>query len=530
MFMQLACGTATPLWGVNPTPTINTNLSYNSTINTPASPEIPTTTRVSITPVVTNYPTSTPISLDPTPTVPALNATIESTSTSTPGPAPLLYYAQSGDTIPALAKRFKVSESQITSNETILDPSGLINPGTLILLPDEKIQNTTPNIQTIPDSEIIFSASASNFDYAAYIKSAGGRLSTHREYLSSTGWVNGAQVIEKAAYENSINPRILLAVLEYESRWVSGAPIDSLHEEYPMGYVNLRYKNAFMQTVWAVNQLSIGYYGWRDGSLTELEFLDGTKLRIDPRLNAGTVAIQYLFSRVHSQSQWSQIINPTTGFPALYTKMFDDPWARADLVNPIFPAGITQPEMTLPFENKIEWSYTGGPHGAWEHDGALAAIDFAPITDHGGCDTTKTWVLASAPGLVVRSDDGVVVIDLDGDGFEQTGWNLMHLHIATKDRARVGTWLETNDRIGHASCEGGVSTGTHLHFARKYNGEWITADGPMPFTLDEWIAQAGKKPYEGLLIKGNQTVKADPNGQAWSQIYRGLDGTPTPKP
>ena len=43
--------------------------------------------------------------------------------------------------------------------------------------------------------------------------------------------------------------------------------------------------------------------------------------------------------------------------------------------------------------------------------------------------------------------------------------------------------VETDDRIGHASCEGGVSTGTHLHFARKYNGEWVLADGPLPFVL-----------------------------------------------
>jgi murein DD-endopeptidase MepM/ murein hydrolase activator NlpD len=200
------------------------------------------------------------------------------------------------------------------------------------------------------------------------------------------------------------------------------------------------------------------------------------------------------------------------------------------MINPLFPPGLTQPEMILPFDEKIEWSYTGGPHGAWEHDGALAALDFAPATDHGGCDVTNTWVLASAPGLVVRSKEGVVVLDLDGDGFEQTGWNLMYLHIATKDRAKIGTWLETNDRVGHASCEGGISTGTHLHFARKYNGEWITADGPMPFILDGWTAKAGPKPYQGFLIKDNQTIKADPVGQAWSLIFRGLNGTPTPKP
>jgi len=333
--------------------------------------------------------------------------------------------------------------------------------------------------------------------------------------------VDGHAAISRLSYENSINPRILLGILDYESRWVTGQPVDLMHTEYPMGYQDYRYKGMFIQLVWALNQLSNAYYGWRAGTLTHLEFPDGTTLRLDPRLNAGTVAIQYLFSRLHSQSQWSQIINPDTGFPVVYSRMFGDPWSRADLVNPIFPPGLTQPEMVLPFNANVNWSYTGGPHGAWEHEGALAAIDFAPGTDHGGCEETPTWVTAAASGLVVRSERGVVVIDMDGDGYEQTGWNLMYLHIATKDRVKEGTWLEMNDRVGHASCEGGISTGTHLHFARKYNGEWIAADGAMPFVLSGWRAVNGAKPYEGKLVKGDQTIIADPVGQPWSNILWG---------
>jgi hypothetical protein len=77
-----------------------------------------------------------------------------------------------------------------------------------------------------------------------------------------------------------------------------------------------------------------------------------------------------------------------------------------------------------------------------------------------------------------------------------------------------------NDHIGHASCEGGISTGTHLHFARKYNGEWIVADGPIPFLLSGWTAFAGTKPYEGTLVKGDKTIIADVYGQARALIYR----------
>jgi LasA protease len=525
--IQTACGASTsPLWGTYMTPTPPYEMPIIPTFNTDLPPvPVPTATYATATPP----PTPTQGVLSATPTLAPGQIFIEPTLTPTFNVAPILYYSQSGDTVPSIAKRFNVTEEEVTSSEQ-LSPTDLIKPGTLLIIPDRIDDNTAPNIQIMPDSEIVFSGTAVDFNITAYVKQAGGHLSTYREFLSSTGWLTGAQIIERAADENSINPRLLLAILEYESRWVTGQSIDALHADYPMGFVDLRYKSGFMQLVWAVNQLSTGYYGWRAGTLTELEFPDGTKLRLDPNLNAGTVAIQYLFSRLHSQSQWSQIINPETGFPAIYAQMFGDPWARAELVNPIFPPGLVQPPMVLPFEPNTEWNYSGGPHGAWEHDGALAAIDFAPSTDHGGCDPTPTWVVASASGLVVRSDNGVVMLDLDGDGYEQTGWNLLYLHIGAKDRVKVGTWVEANDRLGHASCEGGVSTGTHLHFARKYNGEWLPADGPIPFVLDGWQAKLGKKPYEGMLINGDRTIRADPVGQPWSIIFRDTDVTPTPTP
>jgi hypothetical protein len=291
-----------------------------------------------------------------------------------------------------------------------------------------------------------------------------------------------------------------------------------------MGFQDSRYKSLTMQMVWAIDQLSIGYYGWRSGTLTQLDFSDGTHLRLDPRLNAGTVAIQYLFSQLHSQPQWVQIINPDSGFPKLYTDMFGDPWMRANTVGPIFPLGLNQPALVLPFEPKVPWNLVQGPHGAWQHVDALAAIDLAPSTDYGACDSTPTWVVAAAPGLVIRSDNGIVMVDMDGDGYEQTGWNLLYMHIATEDRVKIGTQLKVNDRIGHASCEGGQAYGTHLHFARKYNGEWIPADGPLPMVLSGWTVFGEAAPHDGFMkgsmVKGNVTVTADEVGQKWSNIMR----------
>jgi murein DD-endopeptidase MepM/ murein hydrolase activator NlpD len=232
----------------------------------------------------------------------------------------------------------------------------------------------------------------------------------------------------------------------------------------------------------------------------------------------------YYFSRTHSLNEWLRIMDQTSGFASFYQNMFGDPWARADRIGALFPPSFSQPDLNLPFEMGSPWAFTSGPHGAWEHDGPLAALDFAPAASKTGCNDTPTWILAAAPGLVVRSGNGVVVVDLDGDGKEQTGWDVMYLHVANKDRVAKGQWVEADDRIGHASCEGGIATGTHLHIARKYNGEWISADGPVPFVLSGWTAVAGDKPYQGKLVKGNRVITADLYGQLRALIFREVDG------
>jgi murein DD-endopeptidase MepM/ murein hydrolase activator NlpD len=514
--LTASCVGDASLWGQYLTPTPQNNVSASTVVpsQTP-TPLVPFVFAVTTT--FTPQPTATSEAFVAQPTRPVVESTV---ANATPAPT-VLYYAQSGDWLPAVAKRFDVDVSEIVSPK-ILPKSGLLDVGTLLIIPDrrDKQAQYVPALQLLPDSEVVFSSTAIDFDIAGYVNAAGGYLASYREYLGSTGWTSGAGVIQRSAVENSVNPRLLLALLDYEARWVRGKPENKFRTDFPLGYNNFRNKGMFLQLAWAVDQLSHGYYGWRMGTVTELNFLDGTKLQLDPTLNAGTVGLMYLFSRMHSYNEWLRIMDQTSGFASFYQAMFGDPWARADQMGPLFPPSLTQPEMTLPFETHTPWVFTGGPHSAWEHDGPLAALDFAPATDKTGCVSTPTWIVAAAAGLVVRSGYGMVVVDLDGDGSEQTGWDILYLHVGNQNRVAKGVWVNINDHIGHASCEGGIATGTHVHIARKYNGEWITADGPIPFDLSGWIAVAGDKPYLGELIKGNLVVTADVNGQSKASIYR----------
>jgi murein DD-endopeptidase MepM/ murein hydrolase activator NlpD len=490
---------------INPTQTVAPTQAPPTSVTPPITPTQPPTAipTVTVTPATPEAPAS--------PTPPATP-----TASSNNQPDTIVYDAQPGDTLRAVAVRFGVLVSDISaSGSTLPDENSLIAPDTILLVP-RRLGPTGPSDLLIPDSEMVFSPHAVDFDVSAFAQEQGGFLANYHEYVGQR-WRAGPDVLAIAARDNSVNPRLLLALLEYKSHWVTDPtrPTGDAFD-YPLGHIDPQFRGLYQQLSWLSNELGKGYYDWRAGRLTELVFKDTSIVRLAPELDAGTVALQYYFSETLTPRAWAQALSPD-GFIATYKKLFGDPW---QYFHPLFEPGLKQPSMILPFLPGHVWAFTGGPHGAWERESAWAALDFAPSTSVAGCAVSEDWAVASAPGLVVRSGGGVVVLDLDGDGREQTGWDLIYLHIANQGRVEKGTFVEQGDLIGHPSCEGGIATGTHLHLVRKYNGEWILADGPLPFDLSGWVAHAGTKPYQGELVKDGQTVLACPCASRQTLISR----------
>ena len=439
------------------------------------------------------------------------------TSLPAVSPGMIAYSIQSGDTLDALAKRFQVQPEEILSSSP-LSAQGLLPSGQVVTIP-AVIQEEVTGGALLPDSEVIFSPSAASLDLVAFIQSSGGYLSRYSLEIDGEN-LTGAQVVQRVALETSINPALLLGVLEYRSGWVTSNPPGADQTEYPIGFMLPSYAGLYKELLLTARYLTIGYYGWRSGNFIRLTFTDGSSLRIAPALNAGTVGLQSLFAMLYSQSGWQTALYGNASFPAAYRALFGDPWQRAALVEPLFSPALQPPSLELPFQPGERWALTGGPHAAWGIGSPFGALDFAPITGQKGCQVSTAWALASISGLVVRSADGVVVIDLDADGSEQTGWNLLYLHIAREGRISTGSRVQTGDRIGYPSCEGGVSSGTHVHLSRKYNGEWIPADGSLPLVLSGWRAFSEEKAYRGGLVKGDQVVTAKTDGSSNSVITR----------
>jgi len=415
------------------------------------------------------------------------------------------YIAQNGDTLPALAARFNTTIGEIMeANPVIPQDATTMPPGFPMKIPIYYLPLWGTAYQSIPDHDFVNGPAQIGFSTSAYLSSTTGWWKNYHAYAGGRTR-SGSEIVDYVAANYSISPRLLLAVLEYQGNALtqSEPPID----KYLLGFHRTYYESPYLQLVIAANTLNNGYYGWRGGTLTEFDLLDQSLMRPDPWQNAASVAIQYYFSRLYSGADYYASIGPD-GLARVYNELFGNPWLDSSAIN--IPGSLQQPALRFPFPAGHIWAYTGAPHTGWGSGQPFAAVDFAPASDTHGCYTvTKDlYAIAMADGLVVRSGIDGVVIDLDKDGDERTGWTLFYLHTATEGRILVGTEVRAGDIVGYPSCEGGSSTGTHIHIARKYNGEWVLADGPLGFDLEGWIAHSDGQAYKGTLTRGVSKVTA----------------------
>jgi LasA protease len=419
------------------------------------------------------------------------------------------YFVQAGDTLATIARTYNVSlKMLVDANE--LDNPDYLEVGQELVIPAPVPGTTGTGFKIIPDAELVFSPSAVNFDLTEFIDSQQGYLAGYEEEVEGRT-LSGAQIVERIARDFSVNPRILLAVLEYRSGWISQQNPDEKNLEHPILVAETWRKGLYLQLAWVANNLNRGYYLWRANAIGAWSLSDGSLVPIDPTINAGTAGVQYVFSLLDERPGWDEAVSQA-GLYQTYIKYFGFPFQYA--IEPLVPDSVVQPEMQLPFEPGLAWAFTGGPHGGWGEGSAWAALDFAPPGEALGCVESNEWVVAVADGTIVRADQGAVIQDLDtagemsNDGFEQTGWVVLYMHIESRERVQAGDYLRAGERIGHPSCEGGVSSGTHVHLARRYNGEWISADQGLPFVLDGWVSRGAGKEYDGTLEKDDQVVEA----------------------
>ena len=456
----------------------------------------------------------------PQPVLPTLMPTADPTRPGSAEAGARQYIVQPGDTLSAIAQANGISLQALLAVNSLSNPN-LLQVGQIINLPDPPSIETSP-FKIIPDGRLVRGPGSASFDILGFVSRQPGFIRTATDTVNDRT-LTAAEIVQRVSLEYSVDARLLLALLELHAQWLSN-PSPALDlQQYPMerqpSPPGFDRRGLYRQLAWTANLLNRGYYGWRYRGLQNLELGDGTRLRFAAGLNAGTVAVQYFLGQNSDYQAWLKHINPD-GLYLIYTRYFDDPFA--DAFDPLIPPDLQQPFLTLPFPAGVTWFFTGGPHGGWGSGSAWAAVDFAPPDDPSSystpCYVSNYAVTAVAPGVIARSEDGSVILDLDGDGDESTGWTVLYLHVASEGRIQTGTRVEVGDVIGYPSCEGGFSNATHIHIARRYNGEWIPTDCEKcapglvvpPFVMSGWTLYGlTNQEYQGYMVNGNERRTAE---------------------
>lgn len=442
-------------------------------------------------------------------------APTESRTEEAPGAS---HIVKAGETLTRIADRYGVSIASILQANDLVNPDHL-EIGQILQLPQTPV-DYTPSLRILPDSRLVRSIGASGFDIEGFIQSQNSALramSASLQLRDSRGRARtqeypASEIIKRVSLEYSVDARILLAFLEYIAGLVTNSAVEIEAQQYPLRAreetPGLDRPGLYRQLSWLADTLNRGYYDWKYRGVTILEMPAGDRIFYEPSLNAGSVAVQFALAQMRSREAWERDIGET-GLVLTYRRLFGDPFTEAHRT---VPGDVTQPTLTLPFAKGEVWRFTGGFHGGWGNGSAWAAVDFSPPAEEGGagtCYVSSFPVTAVARGSIARLDDGLVVLDLDLDGDESSGWSILYLHLDRHDSLRVGQIVELGNILGYPSCAGGFSSATHLHIARRYNGEWLPADcnrcpagrDVPPFVMSHWrVVGLGSQLYQGFMV------------------------------
>jgi murein DD-endopeptidase MepM/ murein hydrolase activator NlpD len=468
-----------------------------------------------------NIPISKPAKSTFTGISPILTATAKARAANAPQavPTPEIkgYQIQSGDTIPALAKRFgKTDEDLSAALEPVLkkdEDTSTLPAGQRIDIPLPENYELQPLLHIIPNSYFVYGPSQSGFDVEKYLSQTNGWLKSYVDYSGPVA-LTGTRIVNMTAQNYSISPRVLLTILEMHLGALSNPQVPA---SFSLGNIEKQRKTLVKQLSWAANTLNNGYYGWREGSVVTLKEKSGKIIQINPADNAGSFALSYYFSQYLEGPALSAATSPL-GFAENYHKLFGPIDWDSDTRDVLIPPNLTQPDLDLPLQPGLKWAFTGGPHSGWGDGIPYAAIDFAPPSVSAGCDSSPYKVFSASDGVISRFDIGIITVDLDGDGNSSTGWAVNYVHLAPAKNFVAGEPVKKGDLLGYPSCLGGESTGRNVHIARRYNGEWIPVDGVVPMDLGGWKPRSGDKEYKGTLTRGDVTLKSSGVGEWFSQM------------
>ena len=143
----------------------------------------------------------------------------------------------------------------------------------------------SPSFEIIPDSELVYGPASKSFDLHTFTAQLGGYLLSYQEEVEGKK-LTGPEIVQLVADRHSVNPKLLLAALEYQSNWLT----DSQPTEvtYPLGHLDEESSGLYKQLSWAANLLNWGFYGRAEGGVTSFLVNEEIPATFAEDINFGT--------------------------------------------------------------------------------------------------------------------------------------------------------------------------------------------------------------------------------------------------
>lgn len=346
----------------------------------------------------------------------------------------------------------------------------------------------------ISNDQFVFRPDKYEWNIQGFLDAQPGVLKSY-QFQTDSGLFTAKEEIEFLAFQYSINPQVILAILEVEDQLLSN-PNPS--EESIVSQDVVAENGIFSAHVRQIAEtLYLGYYvsldeGYAEFSATRAILATLTKETKPEKWNRDDWELGYAFQAIFE----NYFGNPV--------EVFEEPLTLS-----------TTPVFQLPWTEGHFWRYgSKGPHpGDFincvpgnclfpQSSGVInAALDFIPQNaNSNSIDCAQQganygmvageWVVSIAPGKVIYANKSLVVVE------HADGWFSQYYHIAAQDRVPKDTQLNgissSERRIGHPSnsCElGGQTDISHVHFLVGRNGQYVPATD---LVLSGWSVQTDR--------------------------------------
>jgi len=382
-------------------------------------------------------------------------------------------------------------------------PTALVYP-TALPTPVPPTPTAPPRPAGLP--ETLVAADRFTFEpdyYAAEVQAfleARGSVLAQATFPLGAGEDTFAHALVGHCIRYSLNPKVLLALIEVESGLVRGGAAGET--QWALGYRDAKWQGLELQLQWAAYTLADGF---RQAGAKETPLLtDGTLAPIPGEADAATQSILRLLSYTADAERFAVLRSDGPGsFVAAYQELFgEDP--RLPLGDSWEPA--RRPFLQMPFLGAaLVTSYFDHEYPTFRSNGTILPYSgergYQSYDGHDGWDyalAAGTPVQAAAAGRVAfagfldtlcATPAGLVVLD-HGGGYRTLYWHLQTI------AAPEGTAVAAGETIGTVGSTG-CSTGPHLHLSVEFLGRdtdpygWC---GSLDVPDDPWAAHpAGTK-------------------------------------